>query len=138
MTDGPWLADKSALVRLSASPDADTWFARIDRGLVRKTAVTVLEMGFSVRSGDEHLRLRSGHPLAELPLEYLTPAMEGRAIEVQGMLAHQGQHRGVSVPDLQLAACAEKTGLTILHVDKDFDPIAGITGQLVERLRLQS
>jgi len=35
-----------------------------------------------------------------------------------------------------VAAVAELAGLTVLHVDKDFDLIAAVTGQPVERLRL--
>jgi len=34
-----------------------------------------------------------------------------------------------SVPDLIIAATAELAGLTVLHRDKDFDLIAGVTGQ---------
>ncbi len=30
-----WLIDKSALVRLTASPDAVEWAERVERGLVR-------------------------------------------------------------------------------------------------------
>lgn len=33
-----------------------------------------------------------------------------------------------------MAATAELAGLTVLHVDKDFELIAGITGQPTERL----
>lgn len=39
------------------------------------------------------------------------------------------------MPDLLIAAVAERSGLTVLHLDKDFDLIAEITGQAVERLR---
>ena len=35
-----------------------------------------------------------------------------------------------------IAATAELSGLTVLHVDKDFDLIADVTGQPVERLEL--
>jgi predicted nucleic acid-binding protein len=38
------------------------------------------------------------------------------------------------VPDLIIAAAAELAGLTVLHLDKDFDVIAEVTGQPVERL----
>ena len=31
----PWLIDKSALIRLGESPNADEWAARVERGLVR-------------------------------------------------------------------------------------------------------
>jgi predicted nucleic acid-binding protein len=50
------------------------------------------------------------------------------------LLADSGLHRAPSVPDLLIAATAELAGLSVLHVDKDFDVIAGITGQVVERL----
>ena len=60
--------------------------------------------------------------------------MEDRAWEVQMLLADLGQHHAPSIPDLLIAATAEKAGLTVLAVDKDFDLIAGITGQPVETL----
>jgi predicted nucleic acid-binding protein len=129
-----WLIDKSALVRLPGSPDAGEWAGRIERGLVRITTVTRLEAGYSARSGPE---LRAGlrqPPLASMPVEYLTPAIEDRAMEVLTLLADRGQHRGPSIPDLIIAATAELAGLTVLHLDKDFDVIADITGQPVERL----
>jgi len=41
-----------------------------------------------------------------------------------------------SVADLIVAATAELAGLIVVHVDKDFDVIAEVTGQPVERLVL--
>ena len=70
-----------------------------------------------------------------MPVEYLTPSVEDRALEVQLLLADQGQHRGPSIPDLMIAAVAELAGLIVLHLDKDFELIADVTGQAVERLR---
>jgi predicted nucleic acid-binding protein len=129
-----WLIDKSALVRLAASPDAAEWADRIERGLVRVTTVTRLEAGYSARSGPE---LRAGFrqpPLSSMPVEYLTPAIEDRAVDVLTLLADRGQHRAPSIPDLIIAATAELAGLTILHLDQDFEVIAQVTGQPVERL----
>ena len=129
-----WLIDKSALVRLAASPDAGEWAERIERGLVRITTVTRLEAGYSARSGPE---LRAGlrrPPLSSMPVEYLTPAIEDRAVEILTLLADRGQHRAPSIPDLIIAATAELAGLTVLHPDKDFEVIAHVTGQPVERL----
>jgi predicted nucleic acid-binding protein len=129
-----WLIDRSALVRLAASPEAPEWAARIERGLVRVTTVTRLEVGYSARSGEA---LRSGlrqPPLASMPVQYLTPAIEDRAVEVLALLADRGQHRAPSLPDLMIAATAELAGLTVLHLDKDFELIAAVTGQHVERL----
>ncbi len=130
-----WLIDKSALVHLASSPDAMQWAGRIERGLVRITTVTRLEVGYSARTAAD---LRAGlrqPPLSAMPVEYLTPAIEDRAVEVLAMLADHGQHRAPSIPDLIIAATAELAGLTILHVDKDFDIIADVTKQPVERLR---
>jgi predicted nucleic acid-binding protein len=132
-----WLIDRSALARLAASPDAEEWAARIERGTVRITTVTRLEVGYSARSGSD---LRAGlrqPPVAAMPVEYLTPAIEDRAVEVLTLLADRGQHRAPSIPDLMIAATAELAGLTVLHVDKDFEIIADITGQPLERLTLR-
>jgi hypothetical protein len=129
-----WLIDKSALVRLGTSPDAAKWANRIERGLVRIATVTRLELGYSVRSGpDLRLALRRP-PLSSMPVEHQTPAIEDRSAEVLTLLADRGQHRAPSIPDLIIAATAELAGLTILHVDKDFEIIADITGQPLERL----
>ena len=130
----PWLIDKSALVRLPASPDAAEWAGRVERGLVRIATVTRLEVGYSARSGPE---LRAGlrqPPMSSMPVEYQTPTIEERAVEVLALLADRGQHRAPSIPDLIIAATAELAGLTILHLDKDFDVIAAVTGQALERL----
>ena len=69
-----------------------------------------------------------------MPVEHLTPAIEDRALEVQLLLADRGQHRAPSIPDLLIAATAEKVGLTVLAADKDFALIAAITGQSIEAL----
>lgn len=133
--DGTWLIDKSAFVRLSRSPDSDTWAERIDRALVRVATVTLLEVGFSAPSAAE---FRSGKNRAlrdAMPVEYLTPRAEDRAVEVQMLLADRGQHRATAIPDLLIAALAELAGLCVLHRDHDFDLIAAITGQPVETLR---
>ena len=131
-----WLIDKSALVRLAASPDAAEWAARIERALVRITTVTRLETGYSARSGPELRTALRQPPLSSMPVEYLTPAIEDRAAEILALLADRGQHRAPSIPDLIIAATAELAGLTVLHLDKDFDLIAEITGQPMERLNM--
>jgi predicted nucleic acid-binding protein len=132
MTD--WLVDKSALVRLGASPDAFDWADRIERGLVHVTNVTLLEVGYSARSAGELRHAFGSAPLRSMPVEYLAPAIEDRALEVQAILAERGQHRAPSIPDLLIAAVAELAQFTLLHVDKDFELIAEVTGQPVERL----
>lgn len=133
-----WLIDKSAYARLAVSVDAEQWATRVDRGLVRISAPTLLEIGYSTRSADDWTLVITTPPLAAMPVENSTPAAEKRAVEVQGILARRGQHRAPSVADLLIAATAEVAGLTVLHNDKDFDLIAEVTGQPVERVRLES
>jgi predicted nucleic acid-binding protein len=129
-----WLIDKSALVRLGSSPDGEGWAERIERGMVRISTVTRLEIGFSARTGAELRSAWRQPPLASMPVEYLAPAIEDRAVEVQALLADRGHHRAPMVPDLLIAATAELAGLIVLHQDKDFELIADITGQPLERL----
>lgn len=133
-----WLVDKSAYVRMQAGQAAGIaeWNSRIERGLMRLSAVTRLELGFSARSGDVGREAFGLPPLSLMPIEHLRPAMEDRAFEVQMLLADRGQHRAPSIRDLLIAATAEKAGLTVLAVDKDFDLIAEVTGQSVETLAL--
>lgn len=133
-TGSQWLIDKSALVRLGASADAEAWAQRIERGLVRIATVTLLEVGYSARDASE---VRTGlrePPIAAMPVEYATPTAEDRAIEVLALLADRGHHRAPSVPDLLIAAVAETAGLVVLHDDKHFELIAEITRQSVQRV----
>lgn len=131
-----WLIDKSAYTRLPAPVDAQVWVERIERGLVRISTITRLEIGYSFRGAAQAHTESASAPLALMPLENLTPAAEARAVEVQLLLADRGQHRATSIPDLLVAATAEVANLTVLALDKDFDLIADITGQAIERLRL--
>lgn len=132
-----WLIDKSAYARLDRTPDSDLWASRIARAMVQISSVTRLEIGFSFRNFDQASREVSTPPLLTMPIAYLTPAIEDRAIEIQLLLTRSGHHRGPSIPDLLIAATAEKLGMSVLHADKDFDLIADLTGQPTEWLRIQ-
>lgn len=129
-----WLVDRSAFARLHLVPEALDWVDRIDRGLLRVASVTRLEIGYSARSGTSFRTETTHPPISQMPLELVTPAMEYRAVEVQQLLADNGLHRGPSIPDLLVAAIAENAGLTVLHVNADFETIARLTGQTLQRL----
>ncbi|MFV0258473.1 MAG: PIN domain nuclease [Acidimicrobiales bacterium] len=131
-----WLIDKSAIGRLHLATEATEWAARVQRGLIRISTVTRLEIGFSARTAADHRALFAEPPIPSMPVEYLTPKIEDRALEIQAALAQRGQHRAPSIPDLLIAATAELAELTVLHLDKDFDLIADLTGQSLERLEL--
>jgi hypothetical protein len=52
-----------------------------------------------------------------------------RAAAVMLALSQAGQHRSAALPDLLIAAVAERRGLAIVHYDQGFDHIAESTGQ---------
>jgi predicted nucleic acid-binding protein len=53
-----------------------------------------------------------------------------RAAEVMLLLARAGRHRSAKLPDLLIAAVAERAGLVLLHYDADFQHISEVTGQV--------
>lgn len=114
-----------------------TLIDRIERGLVRMSTVSRLEIGYSFRTAAQARLEVASPPLSLMPVEYLTPAAEDRAVELQLLLADRGQHRALSIPDLLVAAAAEFASLTVLAVDKDVELISQISGQPVESLRLR-
>ncbi len=97
--------------------------------------MTRLEVANSARTAVEARSVFATAPISAMPVEYLTPTVEDRALEVRLLLANKGQHRAPSIPDLIIAAAAELAGLIVLHLDKDFELIAHLTGQPSERLR---
>ena len=102
----------------------------IEAGEAASCAVVDLEVLYSARTYDDYVETRRRRDLAydQIPL---TEDAFHRAIDVQQELARSGHHR-LPIPDLIIAAAAERASLTVLHYDNDFDTIAGVTGQPVE------
>lgn len=125
-----YLIDKSALARMVHEPVARRLTPIIEAGAAATCAIIELAILYSARNHQEHERIRRRRELAydHAPVTGETLA---RAIEVQGELARKGRHR-VPIPDLIIAAVAEKAGLTVLHYANDYDLIAEVTGQSVE------
>lgn len=69
--------------------------------------------------------------IAIFPDTDVRPADFHRAGVVQRLLADRGL-RGRKVPDLLIAAVAERAELVVLHHDRDFELIASVTGQRQE------
>ena len=122
------LADTSALARVPHHTGVREALAEpLMNGAIAYCDVTRLDMGLTARNAQEHVVL--GALLARLPQVRITGEDYDRAWEVQDLLAAVGNHRGVAPPDLLVAACAERLGLTVIHCDADFDLIAEVTGQ---------
>jgi len=130
MAVASYLADKSVWARLTQPAVRAAFAPRVDKGLVGTCPIIDLEILFSARTGAEHSHFRE----QRAAFEYfpMTDEVAQRATDVQGLLAQRAQHRSVSIPDLLIAATAERYGLTILHYDGDYDRIAAITGQPAE------
>ena len=122
------LADTSALARVAHHAGVrDALVESLVNGAIAYCDITRLEMGLTASNAQEHLAL--GSLLTRLPQVRITGEDYDRAWRVQGLLAEVGNHRGVAPPDLLVAACAERLGLTVIHCDADFDFIAEVTGQ---------
>jgi predicted nucleic acid-binding protein len=93
-------------------------------------SITDLEAGVITTGSVEHDEIKAER--AVWPHVEISQPVLDRAWEVQGLLASRSQHRGVKIPDLLIAATAEKAGLTVLHYDRDYDRIAEVTGQPTE------
>ena len=125
-----YLADKSAIARSHLPVVRSRLGPLIENGLVATCTLVDLEVLFSSRTKREYIdvrRKRSG--FEQLDIEQLD---WDRALEVQAELARTGRTRAVGIADLVLAATAERHRVCVLHYDRDFEVIAGITRQPTE------
>ena len=126
----PYLVDKSALARFPLPAVSAVLTPLFDAGRVATCSMIDLEMLYSARNHVEITALRrERRALVQVPI---LPADFERAMDVMILLAGAGQHRSARIPDLLVAAAAERAGLSILHYDQDFDRIAEATGQRAE------
>lgn len=124
------LADTSALARLRHPAVAEVLGPLIEAGLVATCGVIEFELAWATRSSAELDELRADR---EVGYEWLATHDEDwrRALQVQAALWRSGQARSVGLPDLLVAAVAEREGITVIHYDADYDLIASVTGQPV-------
>jgi predicted nucleic acid-binding protein len=126
-----FLADKSALARRQSRAEVrETLDPLLLAGEIATCGIVDLEMLYSATSPATYKALSDA--LRGMPRVPLDEAVVERALAVQGKLAKRSQHRAVPLPDLLIAACAESSGLTVLHYDADFDRIAELTKQATQ------
>ncbi len=125
-----YLADTSALARLRHPPVAEVLGPLIEAGLVATCGVIEFELAWAARTSAELDALRADR---DAGYEWLATLDEDwrRALQVQADLWRSGQVRSVGLPDLLVAAVAEREHVTVLHYDADYDLVAQITGQPV-------
>jgi predicted nucleic acid-binding protein len=112
-----YLADKSALARLSLPAVASRVVPLLEDGLIASCAIIDLEVLYSARSqADYEEVLEERRSLDSAPI---TPEVMDTAIELQHALARRGQH-WIPIPDLVISAAAKHARLVVLHYDEDF------------------
>ncbi len=131
-----YLADTSAWAhgRRPSAPAAlrESFARRLVSGQISTCGPVMWELLHSASNGKEYKALRED--LAALDQAPFDHSDWERALDICQALAEQGGslHRAPSMPDAMIAVAAERAGLTVLHYDKDFDLIAGVTGQPCE------
>ena len=125
-----YLADTSALARLRHPPVAEALGPLIEAGLVATCGVIEFELAWAARTSAELDELRADR---DAGYEWLATQDEDwrRALQVHAELWRSGQMRSVGLPDLLVAAVAEREHVTVLHYDADYDLVAQVTGQPV-------
>jgi len=106
----------SVWARLDAPPVAARCLQLIiRRGLVATCAIVDLGVSYSPRLPESYAATRADRALA-LELLAIDQAVLDRAVDVQAVLAEQGEHRAASLPDLVVAATCERAEVTVLRV----------------------
>jgi predicted nucleic acid-binding protein len=123
-----YLADTSALARLHRAAVAAVLAPLIDAGVVATCGVIEFKLGWATRTSAEFDQLRTDR---DAGYEWLATHDEDwrRALEVQASLWRSGRMRAVGLPELLIAAVAEREHVTVMHYDGDYDFIAQVTGQ---------
>jgi len=102
----------------------------IEHGMVATCGVVELEVLFSTRAKADYRTVASDRRAA---YEWLATEDVDlrRALDVQRELAERGKLRSVSLPDLMIAAVAERHQVCVVHYDSDYDLVADVTGQAI-------
>jgi predicted nucleic acid-binding protein len=125
-----YLADKSALTRLRHPSVARRLVPLLVGGDVFTCAVVDLELLYSARTHTDLHAMRAER--RAMPRVDVRQEDFDRAAEVMELLARRGHHRAAGIPDLLIAAVAERSTLCVLHYDRDFELVAKVTRQPAE------
>lgn len=126
-----FLIDTSVMHRQTHQIVSDRLEHLATQRVLYRCAVVDLEVLYSAASPADYERRRTAlnNGYVDLPI---TPRVMTRALDTQRRLAAASQHRGVSLADLVIAACAAEHEAVVVHYDADYDRIAATTGQPVE------
>lgn len=124
------LFDTSALILAAQhGPVADQLRETIEAGRLAVTDVVVIEYLNGARNLAEYDRFTW---VLDAAARFRADSADwDRVLAVHRRLAESGagHQRSVSLPDLVIAAVAERNGAELVHYDADYDRIAAVTGQ---------
>jgi predicted nucleic acid-binding protein len=129
------LADTSAWIARKRSEEALADFdRRLDDGRIATCDMVKFELLRESRDIAEIAARRD--ELDALRNAAIGPRVWQRALDVLEQLAERGplHHREVPLPDLLIAAAAERAEVPVLHYDRHFALIASVTGQPVRAI----
>ncbi|HZW01197.1 MAG TPA: PIN domain-containing protein [Candidatus Deferrimicrobium sp.] len=129
------LADTSVLISAAhAGPSRDWLRDAATEARVALCDMVATEYLRGARDAAEYQAFEQS--LRAYPWLRIEPADWDRAMNVSRQLAEisAGFHRSVPIPDLLIAAVAERHGAVLVHDDADYERIAAVTGQELLRL----
>jgi predicted nucleic acid-binding protein len=129
------LADTSAwMIRRRSEAALQDFGRRLDDDRIATCDMVKLELLREARDVAEVVVRRD--ELDALRNASIGPRVWQRALDVLEQLAARGplHHRQVPLPDLLIAAAAERAELPVLHYDHHFEVIASVTGQPVRAI----
>lgn len=127
--DRPALFDTGAWtwVRDRRFPELANWFnGAVEAGLVLVCDLVILEL--TRLSPNERRAREVADRLAAFEAIPMRGELWSRARRTQLGLATNGDHRRVPPADLLLASTAEEAGVALIHYDRDYERIAGVSG----------
>jgi len=124
-----YLVDTSVLARARQQVVGDRLESLARSGGLWTCRLIDLEVAYASRARDVGAVIDERRALPEAAI---TSAVTQRALQVAGLMAAAGLHRGAKPVDLVIAAAAEAAGLSLLHYDDDYDRIAKVTRQPTE------
>ncbi len=110
-------------------PGVVDWFAQaVEDGEIAVCDMVVMEVLTSAQDQRDFVALEEA--LGYCPWLRVEMADWDRAREVYRSLAARPlHHRAVKIPDLFIAAVAERHGVGVVHCDEDYERISAVTGQ---------
>ena len=121
-----FIADASAWNRAAHPRVAGRWTTALRNRQIATCPVVSLELLYSARDREEFDDISASlAQLRDVPLTRSVTNAAQRAYRELAAVRPRNQ-RSVRLPDLLIAACAQGSGIGVLHYDEDFDRLAEV------------